>query len=729
MMFDESTSDHEETVPEKPEQPATQDSDADAARIAAELARLGVPPATLAAAPGIYVDKMDGGEVNAVKVVVAEALRLRALEPSFLEEVQKQFVDPGQTYHDALATLRSDRRVVVLRSRPGSGTRTAAVAMLQRLATDQHLQPHHLGLSGQNKFPTAALGSEVGQAYLMDLPADDEDYKVAMNFGRDLMAASATLTTTGSYLIIITEAEQWNRIGGYVQGSLVCDLQAPQAEAVARKWLEIHAADHKFEEWFAEPGIAGLLASRTPGDAIETALLMKTAVSPGFRPHLTAADLELNPNDPKTDLCLRIASVIATRGNWRRELLAWHKTPGRTPFHQTFLLATAVLRGFPVSAAYKEAKNLCSLFEDEVGTMSGHSGPGIIELLDTIGADADLDDNVRFPRPRWAEAVVNYYWLDRQDNHDRLIRWLTELPHSDTFQPTSTASVAERVSEVLFDLIMKRKRVDILGEIIDRWGEVKDCETFAWRLLDAASLHPVVGRDVHTMMLRWSKSPSALGRRRAVAAVCGLEFGRVHTEKALVRLNHAAECDDPVVVEEVRQAALALWREPDVGRVLLRGVIKRAADDAAKQVTAARNIFTTLAAAPSPTDSARPDLLVRALFDQRDMELTVEGWRCLLVSEMDGADLLNALRPWFEAGLKDSAVGDEITDVLGRATGDRMRSRERLQKCLDRWLGGHLARDDSPAGRLARQVGRASTSDPAAPEPPSAAADEADPDE
>ncbi len=709
-------------------EPAPEEVEATGAAAVAELARLGVEALLPPAFPAIHVGHNERGEVNAVKVVVSEALRSAALELEFLAEVDRTFVEPEPKFSAALATLRSPRRFVVLRSRPGSGTRTAAVAMLQRLVKDDsRLRPHHLGLGGRNRFPTAALGSAKHQAYLMDLPIDDEDFKVSPKFGGELMAASQTLLAAGSYLIVITDAEQWARIGGYVQDSLVHDLQAPGAESVGRHWLAVNVPGYDFDPWFKDPKIAGLLDGSTPREAVETAKLIRTAIAPDFNPSFTAADLNLTPGAEGTDLQLRIASVAATRGNWRSELLAWHKTPGRTAFERNFLLVTAVLRGFPVRLAYKEAKQLCAKFGDAVESVSGHSGPGVIELLDTIRADAGHDDSVRFSRPRWAEAILDYYWRDRPDDHDKFIDWLTRLPQSSTFEPEDRAALTERVFEVLFDLIMTRDRLDKLGDVVDAWSSREESTAFAWSLLDAASLHPRVGRDVHQLMLRWSKAPTGFQRRRAVAAVCGLEFGRLHTEKALVRLKHAADSDDPVVVEEVERAVLALWKEPAVARVLLKRVTGWASDETAKHVMAARNIFAAVAGLPSPTDSTRPDLLVRAMSSEEDMKLVSEGWRCLLVSAMDSADLGRALHPWFEAGQSAPAVADDVESVLERAVAGELRPKERLEKCLNRWLGLTGALDTSPAGRFAQKIGRITAQAPDMPAAPTVP-DEADAD-
>ncbi|MEY9932553.1 hypothetical protein ABH926_007204 [Catenulispora sp. GP43] len=645
------------------------------------------------------------GETNLVKVVVLEALRRSKLEPGFLTEVRRTFAEPGKKFDSAFSTLRSDQRLVVLRASPDSGTRTAAVAMIDRLAKGQCVQPHYLRVGGPTGLPTAALAAEKYQAYLMDLTVHGEESDLSPDFGLELKAVSTVLKSAGSFLIVITDATEWDRIGRYAPGVLVHDLQPPRPELVALKWLKYRVPEHDFVDWFADPQIARLLDAATPREAVEIAKLMRTAVSPDFTPSPDTVGSASDTSTEKTDLQLRVESVVATRGQWRPQLLKWHMTPGRTAFERNFLLANAVLRGFPVGAAYREAKRLCGAFGDEAEHVRGHGGPGVIELLNTIRADTAGDGSVRFPRPRWAEAVLDYYWLDRPDDHDAFIGWLLSLPRSDTFAPQVRATVAARVSEVMFDLIVTPERMGQLGHVIDLWSAQKESMPVAWSFLDAASLHPKLGRDVAQMMLRWSKAQD-VQRRRAVAAVCGSDFGRLSTDKALVRLSHLIDSGEPEVVAEAERAVIALWTQPAIGRELLEKLVAWESDGLPNRIRAARGIFTKIAALPSPTDPDRPDLLARATADEEILNLVATGWRCLLDAEMASEDLMAALRPWFEAAGRAPGIAADVVSVLGRATADGRRAHGRLEKSVYLWLGSTGVADESPAGRFVRQVER-----------------------
>ena len=696
---------YDETVREETEVP-----EQDLSAASAKLEQLGVLPLP----PGIHARSSvttNQGEYNLVKVVVEEALRRRELDAEFLAEVRRTFAEPGQTFDLAFKALCSAQRVIVLRSRPDSGTRTAAVAMIDRLASggtgDSHVQPHYLRVGGPTGLPTAALAASKEQAYLMDLSVHGEESNLTSDFGLELKAVSQTLIDADSYLIVIADPAQWDRIGRYATKTVVHDLEAPHPVEVARKWLQDGVPDHDFTKWFDDQRIADLLDAATPREAVEVAQLIRTAVSGDFKPLPDPADLSPSPAGGDADFQLRVRSVVSTRAQWRSQLLDWHKTPGRTAFERNFLLATAVLRGLPVASAYRETKSLCKTLGEDFQGVRGHSGPGVIELLDTIQADTAHDRSVRFPRQRWGEAVLAYFWQDRPDYHDAFITWLIGLPQREASFPTeeARAAVAERVSEVVFDLIMTPERLGQLGDVIDLWTADEVSTTAAWSFLGAASLHPRLGRDVAQMMLRWSRGQS-IERRRAVAAVCAGEFGRLSTDKALVRLSHLIESREPKVVAEAERAVVALWQQPSVGREILEQLVKWESDGVATHTEAGRNIFSKVAGLSSPIDPSRPDLLVRAMASEEDLDLVAKGWRCLLDSEMAVDALVLALRPWCEAAQRAPEVAADVVSVFKRATVDSRRAHGHLRNCLYIWRGASRIADESPAGRFVAEVAR-----------------------
>ncbi|MEY9863522.1 hypothetical protein ABH935_009175 [Catenulispora sp. GAS73] len=670
----------------------------------AELEQLRIPPTQ----PGIRIKSevgVNNGSLTLLSVVVAEARKRSKLPSDFLAEVRRTFAQPGKTFDSAFSALRSNQRLVVLRYRPDSGTRTAAVAMIARLTRNEHVRPHYLRVGGPNGLPTAELASEKYQAYLMDLTVLGEETDLSPDFGVELKAVSAILRKSDSYLIVITEDEQWGWIGQYAPDSLVHDLEPPNPVLVAQKWLKERVPDRDFADWFTDPAIRRLLNKVAPREAVKIAQLIETAVAPGFKPLLDGTDLKPGTTSEDADFQQRVRSVVASRAQWRSDLLDWHKAPGRTAFERNFLLATAVLSGFSVGVAYAEAKRLCKVFRDVVAGVSGHSGPGVIELLDTIRADTDHDESVVFPRPRWAEAVLAYYWQDRPDDHDAFITWLAGLPKSESIRPATRAAVATRVSDVLFDLIMTPERVGQLGRVIDLWSAQEESRTAARSFLTAAALHPTLGRDVARMMLDWSKQ-LGVQRRIAVAVVCGGDFGQLSTDKALVRLSYLIESDEPEVVTAAEQAVVALWKQPETGRELLEQLIKWESDGVATHVRAARNIFTRVAALPSPTAAGRPDLLVRAVASEEDLDLVAKGWRCLLESEMKGDALGKALLPWFDAALVAPDVAADVMSVFERVTADSRRAHRRLENCAYFWRGSSGPADETPAGIFMSQVVR-----------------------
>jgi len=687
------------------------DPDQDTPQLAEQLERLGIydPLPAIRAEAEI---KDNRGEVNLLKVMVTEALKLWKLEPDFLAEVGETFAEPGESFASAFSALRGGQRIVVLRSKPHSGTRTAALAMIDRLAREEHVRPHYLHTSEPTRLPTAALAAKTDRAYLMNLREHGEELDLSPKFALELRALSEILESAGSYLIVLIEAVQCARIDMYGSRNLVYELPAPDPKLVVSKRLK-NLPDQDLANWLADPQIARLVDDANPRRAVEIAERIREAAATAFKPPLSATNLNLSEDIENLDFKVRVGNVVAVLEKWRPQLLHWHTEEGRTAFERNFLLATAVLHEFTVGAAYKEAKRLCTQFNDDITHLSGHSGPGVIELLNTIGADTDHEGSVRFARPRWDEAVLDYYWRDRPDLHDEFIKWLIHLPQSDAFPLEDPATVAERVLKVVFDLIMTPERVGKLETVIDLWSAQEKSKAVAWDLLDAASLHSQLGRDVAQTMLRWATAQD-VPRRIAVAEVCGRDFGRLNTSKALVRLRHLIESGEAEVVDAAERALVSLWEEPESGRELLEQLTKWASPDKAQSLrAAARHIFAMVAVLPSPTYSSRPELLVRAVANEEDLNLVAKGWRHLLDSEMESDLVANALRPWFAAAVEDQGAEADVLSVLDRATTDGPWPRRRLVRCLDRWCGSVMAREDSPAGLFARKVEQFAEHDPA----------------
>ncbi|HTJ66723.1 MAG TPA: hypothetical protein VL551_04275 [Actinospica sp.] len=676
-----------------------------------KLERLGTSiPST---SPGIeataHVEKNDG-VINLLNVVLTEALKLSHLGPAYLDEVHETFAEPGESFDQAYNTLCGEQRFVVLKLRPDSGTKTAAIAMIRRLVLEMHVESKYLLPHGPTGLPTAALATERCHAFLMDLSKAEES-RLTSGFGRDLKAASAILADANSYLIVLAEAEQWARISDGVERGVLHELQAPGPESVARKWVAAKAPGCDVMKWFGDRRIAGLLQDQSPREAVEIAKLICAALSPEIQPERTATAVKSDSSAADTDFQVRVASVVDARRQWRPQLLDWHREPKRTAFERNFLLVAAVLREFPVGAVFKEAKYLSEQFKDVGERMKGQSGPGVIELLHTIGAPTDPGGKVRFSRPRWAEAVVDYYWSDRPDGHDAFISWLIRLPLSRTFQDDERATVANRVLEVMFGLIMTKARVNELEHVIDQWSAQPNTETAAWDFLDAAALHHTLGRQVAQLMLRWTGT-AHVRRRKAVAAVCGRQFGRTNTGKALVRLRRLVADEEPEVAAVAERALVALWEQPDVGRELLEHLVEWQKTDVADRVVAARNIFGKIAALRSRTDPTRPDLLVWAVANDENLSLVAEGWRCLLEGGIECDPLVDALRPWLAMARDEADVEADVMSVFERAISGRRRAAERLERAAQDWRWSTGDVDQSPAGRLVRRLSGLTAQEP-----------------
>ncbi|MCP2258815.1 hypothetical protein LX15_002513 [Streptoalloteichus tenebrarius] len=76
-----------------------------------------------------------------------------------------------------------------------------------------------------------------------------------------------------------------------------------------------------------------------------------------------------------------------------------------------FQVAAAALTGLPVTHVYYWATSLNAEFggRDAVDA-TGQNAPGVIAMLDAIGGELTPGDRIRFPRPGWADSILEYFW-------------------------------------------------------------------------------------------------------------------------------------------------------------------------------------------------------------------------------------------------------------------------------------------------------------------------------
>lgn len=660
-------------------------------------------------------------------------LERQQLNEDLLEMIRSVFQPPkvrdGSTskeYEDLLGALIDPGSIVIIGGRPGGGRTITGLALLAHLRAATGATVSTLGYGGAREFSVRRVPHDKRCGYLLELPTDDAEFAVSSDFGRTLHAVRDLLRRTSSHLVVITTDEQWDRVG---HGAPVRSVEVTPAAAreIAAAWLRIWAPDVPVDRWIEHPDIADLLERETPRGAMDlVGLIARAAHTAKDRlPALEATVDGENPAHPlandEKEFHRRVSSVVAARKSWRRQLLDWHRKPGRTSFERNFLLTAATLREAPVGEVYAAAVALAQQFHDEVPP-AGQQGPGIIQLADAVEADLSGDDDrLEFPRPGWDDAVLHYFWIDRPLSRQQFLTWIAHAPLTATREiqklspggsTVDRASRAERMASFALRWAARQRRPDYLEKIVTTWHGQNDLWPAAVDALTRACFDPLIGRETHNLLLNWSKgqAPALL---EAVTAVCAGDFGRAYPGKALVRLGHAAGSRYEKVTEVVRTAVQTLWREQSVSNALMTEILKWCSASDEVRRAGGRRAFTALAELRSEDEVAFPALLAPGvgaedpLMTEPDVHSRLwiadvaRGWRSILESSAARTEAVAAGRLWFDACLVRPEARSTIFHVFRLAVAEPGEDGAGLQHQLLDLLYEWQPVDDQTTDRVA----------------------------
>ncbi|WP_344460949.1 hypothetical protein [Kitasatospora kazusensis] len=653
------------------------------------------------------------GEMTAVKLnaVLGQLLEHSELPRRYLETVRAVFAEPDG-YPTAYKAFEEPGAVLVLPREPGAGRTFTAHALLADLHLRTGARVGPLSFGGTERFPLHRLPREENAGYLLELPTDEENFAVGADFGAMLHNIQRALRNRSSRLIVLTTPEQWRRVRGQAPAGVVPNLAAPDPMKVAATWLKAEAPGTDAQRWLEDERIAGLLHGQKPSDVLQVvALILKADQS---KPTAEKADAGSDPFNAK------VLSVVKARTAWREELLTWHKKPGRTSFERNFLLVAALLRNASVAHVYAQTAELCSLFKNPV-SLAGQEAPGVVELVDEIKAELDhTDDTLDFGKPGWDDAVLSYFWIDRPMARKTFLSWMAEAPTTKTseflesFTHDDQLLLANRVGAFAVRWATRHKKPDPLEQIITAWRRDTGLWNAATDLISAAALHPTMGRFIHELLLRWSKSNDDPALRKLAVDVCAGEFGRRYTGKALVRLGYAAGSADPEVQKSLRAAVRTIWSDPTARESLFTSITQwcRPGSD---RLVSGRRAFAALAALPpggGGTASDLPALLVPGVedseFHAKPKDLSI-GWSALLASGEDDEELVYALNLWMDTAHQHSHFQPLVFSVLRGAldVADPALARQlrhRLNDLLYAWQPSPAADADPGRVRLRHEL-------------------------
>ncbi|WP_432091517.1 hypothetical protein [Streptomyces sp. NRRL F-5630] len=645
------------------------------------------------------------GEMTAVKLtaVLGQLLDHSELPHRYLKTVRAVFAEPVG-YRAAYKALEEPGAVLVLPREPGAGRTFTAHALLADLHLNNGARVGPLSFGGTARFPLRLLPRERNAGYLLDLPADEDGtVAVSSDFGALLHDIRLRLKGSSSRLIVLTTPEQWQRIRGGAPEGVVPRLGKPDPVDVARTWLSAEAPELDTSRWLADARIQELLAGRPPSDVLQTVGLIIKATQasqvPWARESASREQAEADPDGFNA----RVLSVIQARADWRKELLNWHKKPGRTDFQRNFLLVAALFRSATVAHVYVKAADLCGHFGTPLA-LEGQVSPGVLEMVDKIGADLHpVNDTLDFGRPGWDDAVLSYFWIDRPAARKTFLAWMAEAPTTkrksneflESFTTDDRLLLANRIGTFAVRWAARHRKPDPLVRIISAWHGDQILWNTATELISAAALHPTMGRFIHELLLHWSKNKEDAALPKLAVDVCAGEFGRLYTNKALLRLGYAAGSEDPGVQKSLHGAVRVIWSDPTARKILFDSIISWCAPNTNRLASGRRSFaaLATLTADQNGEAAPRPVLLQENGeaddFQPALKDLSV-GWRTLLASADNDAEPAEALRLWMDAAHQRPDLRPMVFSVLRGALDASepdlaRRLRNRLNDLLYAW--------------------------------------------
>ncbi|WP_449475499.1 hypothetical protein [Streptomyces abikoensis] len=662
-----------------------------------QIPRLSALAALVRQAVGFNSGRVVGVELTAV---IDQMLDHQRLSDEHLDLIRAVFVTPT-----GYATLRSDVRdpgsIAVISGEAGSGRKTAAIHLLAELRRAGS-SVRTLSYGGTSSFQARRMPRIDNCAFLLELPPDEDEFAVSSAFGGTLNDIAEILESTSSRLIVLTSTDQWQRVGS--DSPVVARvLERPDAARVARAWLRLDLSEHMAHRWTSDTRIQTLLADQSPSAAMEMVELILQACKASLEdlPEIdSSTDSTAGTAGPtlEDDFNRRVLSVVSARKNWFSQLLKWHKEEGRTGFERNFLVVAAALRGAPIGHIYSQASALAQSIGGRQPELRGQDDVGVIQLVDSV--DAYLDgDYVEFSKPGWDEAVLDYFWKDRPLAREGFLKWMAEAPLRSTtrgvkeFNAEERALLAERMAFFTLRWASRHGSPEILAKIVTAWHAEQPLWKAAVRLVTAAALHPVIGRETHRVLYNWATQGTDVSLHEAVADACSGQFGTSYPGKALVRLRHIATSANEDVIKAVRAALQNLWAEDSVRSTLFNEVVKwcRSGDEGRR--AAGRRGFIALAELATEGGVSLPSLL--AMHDSLDWTPTREdlatGWRAALDPLAEEHECRTALELWLNAALKDEETREVVIRVLRKAVEDdpqdtrQARPRHRLVDNLVVW--------------------------------------------
>ncbi|MFE3072618.1 hypothetical protein [Streptomyces sp. NPDC059247] len=568
---------------------------------------------------------------------------------------------PPENYRVAADLLEKPGSTVLLRARPGSGRRAAAIMLLHGLGEEESTE-------GKVRFedlpPTggeaAPLAPGEGDRFLLDLSgiADEEAYVEAQ---RLLAVRRSQVQEAAAHMVVVLPSGMEHAHAPELEPHTVT-LGRPRGVTVVTRYLRMDRMV------FSPSDLEGvglrLLFDRSPmRELARLAGLVRTARDSGRSGSGFAEWL---------DRAMR--AVTDRAGEVGRQVATVRTAPERA-----LLLATAMFEEAHADTVHEAWRGLMRTvgYEEEGTTELARTDFG--ERLAGLGIERDPEGRLRFGHSAHADAVRTYFWANFPGMRDDLRNWIGWAAGLGGLTTDDRVNVVVRFGE----RSLAAGRPDHLFDLVVRWADGAtgaSCDPRALAALELGLGHERFGgwfRERMDECVRTDRLPDGLVR--VLTAACLHSLGATHPDQALVRLRHLAVRDGEAA-REAREALLELARHDRRRYRLLIGLLRSRAPREPRGEEARLRLLTELLASDrAPDPPPWPDLF--------------QGWTA--VFSQPPTELWNPLvRGWLDAVAADR-TRELALDVMVRATLGRTVALHRVYVIASDWA--RSTRDPSGA--------------------------------
>ncbi|MFD8478252.1 hypothetical protein [Kitasatospora sp. NPDC059673] len=613
-----------------------------------------LPEQPTAAGPSVQqnVGTNYGVTIGAQFQNIINGMRTVELRPGWVDQQLAVHVPP-KNLDEARIKLR-DEHVVVLIGENGAGREAAGLCLLRELGKDLTFKRFHR--EPRDPFSLADLTGQQNIGWILDLRAEGDT--VAGGLGYSLQD-TGTLKAATSYLVVLTSPQVWSTISDGSDKSHVL-IEPADAPEVLRAHLAL-AGCQEPERWIGNSRIEHAIARKLPGEVKRWAEAIVTEEARPAPTLVAAAGGEQGVEEFRA----RVERVVEAMADWRNQLLSWHMAHPNSD-HRNYLLAAAAMDGSPVELIYHASESLAKDLGEEPTPRPGQQGPGIIELTHMIGAELSAEATVTLPSKDYAEAVVEYFLLDRAHLVDRFTEWTA---HQAACLPGGLGTqLADRVAVWVIRHTQKSRSVKVLKAVATVWSARPLLRGHARDLLSIAAVDSGVGRLVREQSLVWTrddKEPDSL--RATLAGVCQ-QVSQVYPKEALLRLGELAARGNTAVTAAVGEAINTMWERPDE-RQQTRKVLRQWARSSTESLRrSSSQAFLYLAIRTEACGT--PSLLVAGAEYEGNLPWIVQSWRTALENDTAPDNAIDAFKVWMDHSAAEPKTRDAVFDILARAVHD-----------------------------------------------------------